>query len=58
MIDEDQFRSSYPSFLQSVEFCLLTQGTLNTLELQKFDAHLIGLHDGNVIYINIIRMVS
>lgn len=63
-IDDHQFMSSYPNFLQSFEFHLLAQATLNTLE-EIPDSELIGhYHDGNVVavpeqhfyhYINIIN---
>ena len=50
LINQGQFQSSYPNFLQSFEFYLLAQATIMTLP--NFDAHLIGhFHDGNVIYI-------
>ena len=51
MINEGQFQSSYPNFLQSFEFYLLAQSTIMTIP--HFNAHLIGhFHDGNVVIIS------
>jgi len=51
MIDEHNFRSSYPNFLQSYEFFLLAKATLTSLEKVP-EAQLIGhFHDGNVVIV-------
>lgn len=50
-IDDHQFMTSYPNFLQSFEFYLLAQATLKTLE-EVPDSELIGhYHDGNVVIV-------
>lgn len=50
-INDHQFMSSYPNFLQSFEFYLLAQATLNTLN-EVPDSELIGhYHDGNVVIV-------
>lgn len=50
-IDNHQFMTSYPNFLQSFEFYLLAQATLKTLE-EVPDSELIGhYHDGNVVIV-------
>ena len=50
-IDKHQFMSNYPNFLQSFEFYLLAQATLNTLH-EVPNSELIGhFHDGNVVII-------
>lgn len=50
-IDAHQFMSSYPNFLQSFEFYLLAQATLNSLA-EIPGSELIGhYHDGNVVII-------
>lgn len=48
-VDDVNFRSSYPSYLQSYEFCLLAQATLKTI--QEFPrSEVVGhYHDGNVV---------
>lgn len=50
-IDDHQFMTSYPNFLQSFEFYLLAQATLKTLD-EVPDSELIGhYHDGNVVIV-------
>ncbi len=48
-VDEVHFRSSYPSYLQSNEFCLLAQATLNAIkEFPRSEVYGHD-HDGNVV---------
>ena len=49
LVSENFFRSAYPNFLQSFEFALLAQATLEVIEKYP-QVTLIGhYHDGNVI---------
>lgn len=49
--DAEEFRSSYPNFLQSFEFFLLAKATILTHQ-QMGEFILIGhFHDGNVVYL-------
>lgn len=51
VVDEHNFRSSYPNFLQSYEFYLLAKATLSSLNSVP-EAQLIGhFHDGNVVIV-------
>lgn len=50
-IDDHQFMSSYPNFLQSFEFYLIAQATLTALH-QVPGSELLGhYHDGNVVIV-------
>lgn len=51
LVDEHNFRTSYPNFLQTYEFYLLAKATLRSLDKVP-SAELIGhFHDGNVVIV-------
>ncbi len=51
LVTEETFRSAYPNYLQSYEFALLAQGTLETLKGFPQVEILGHYHDGNVLIV-------